>query len=261
MKVRQTREAGILLDREIVTHRLDIGGDGQPGRADDAGHDAGDEHLHHRGLRHHRVEDHRDRRRDDDGEAGRGRRDGGGEFLGIAARAHGRDQEGAERGDAGHRRAGNLGEEHRGADHHHRQAAADEAEQRRGEGDQPARERRHVHDRAGQDEQRDRQQREIGGAVEHDQRRYSTSICGSLHQHHRRHGGEPERDGDRHVDQRQREHAEEHEGDGHGRCLLRRLGLGRSADMLERFLDFEIDKTAVQGVAHAPAAAGRLRRS
>ncbi len=46
--VRQTRdELKFLLDREIVAHRLDIGGDGQAEGADDAGQDAGDEHFDH----------------------------------------------------------------------------------------------------------------------------------------------------------------------------------------------------------------------
>ena len=44
---------------------------------------------------------------------------------------HAGDQDRAERGDVGHRRAGDLGEEQRRADRHMREAAADPAEQRR----------------------------------------------------------------------------------------------------------------------------------
>ena len=155
---------------KVVAHRLPVGGAGKSGAPISAGHDAGDEQFHHRGLCHDRVKDHRDRRRDDDGEARRGGDDRGRDFLGIAASLHRRDQDSAERCHVGHRRAGNLGEEQRRADRHHRQPAAHEADQRRGKSNQPSRDRGGVHDGAGEDEQRDRQQREARGAVEHHQR-------------------------------------------------------------------------------------------
>ncbi len=139
-----------LLDREIVFAGVIIAQPHQPEAANHARNNAGDENLHRRFLRHRGVEDHRDRRRDDDGKARRRRGDGGSEFLGIAARLHRRNQQRAERSDVGDGGSGNLGKEHRRADRHHRQAAADEAEQRGREIDQPARDRRRIHDAAGQ---------------------------------------------------------------------------------------------------------------
>ncbi len=156
-----------LLDRKVVAAREPVGDAHHAQAAEDAGHDAGDEELDHRGAGDHRVEQHRDRRRDDDRERGRRGDHRGRELLAVAAASHRRDQDRAQRRRVGDRRAGDLGEKERRPDRHHRQPAADPAEQRRRERDQPARDARRVHDRARQDEQRDRDQREAGRAVVH----------------------------------------------------------------------------------------------
>ena len=103
----------------------------RPRPAEHAGHDAGHEDAHDRGVRHDGIEDHRDRGRDDHRQRRRRRHDRRRELLRVAAPLHRRDQDRAHGGDVGDGRARDLGEEHRGADGDHRQAAADEAEQRR----------------------------------------------------------------------------------------------------------------------------------
>ena len=184
---------------------------------------------------HHAVEDHRDRRRDDDGEARRGRGDRRGESARIAAPHHRRHDHRAGRGHVGDRRAGDLGEEHRLHDVHMRQPAADEADQRHAEIHQPARDRRRVHDRAGEDEHRDGEQRKALRALVHGQRHVGQHV-GALRQQDRRRGDDAERDGDRHVDEDEDDQRDEHQEDGHVRVpfvnvhLLLDLGdVGRDA--------------------------------
>ena len=109
----------------------------------------------------------------------------------------------------------------RRADRHVREPAAHPAEQRRGEGDQPLRDARRVHDRAGEDEQRDREQREAGRAVVGDDRQVGQDVE-PVRRDHRDDRDDAERHGDRHVDQHQREHGgEQQQHDGH-RAIARR---------------------------------------
>ena len=183
--------------------------------AQHARNDAGDEQLHHRGIGHHRIQDHRNRRRDDHRQRGRRRGDGGREFLRVALLLHRRDQDRAHRGDVGDCRSGDLGEEHRGRDVDHREPALDEADQRRCKRDQPSRQAGRIHDRAGQDEQRNRQQRKAGGAGEHHDRRIEQGVD-AARIHHRRHRDDAQRNRDRHIEQDQPDHAEKHQTDDHG---------------------------------------------
>src|SRR5581483_10635506 len=93
------REPKGLLARKFVFDRVIIGGACHREGADKTGNDSGDEKLHHGRLRHHGVENHRDRRRNDDGEACRRRHGCGCDFLRIAAILHRGDQDRAQRRD------------------------------------------------------------------------------------------------------------------------------------------------------------------
>jgi len=85
----------------------------------------------------------------------------GGELPRVALLFHFRDQHRADRGRVRQGRAGDGAEKGRGGDIDQRQAAADEADQHPGEGDQAAGHAAFGHDRAGQDEERNGQQGEF----------------------------------------------------------------------------------------------------
>ena len=127
----------------------------------------GGEQLDRGLLRRHGVEDHRDRRRDDDGDRARRGDQADGEALVVAALlergidhpAHGDD--GAD-GGVRHR-----AEQFGGRDRRHRERAAHAADDRHDHVDDAPRDAALRHDLAGQHEERNGQQRKIVEAAEH----------------------------------------------------------------------------------------------
>ena len=215
-------EAGERLpgDAERVAQRHELAlGVAAPGRDDegehhqrqadhDAGDDAGHEQLRDRdgaagGVG---IDDRVVARRDDDalGRAADGQVDG--EMVVVALLLHHRDHDRADRRGIGDGRAGDAAEEHRGEDIDHRQAAAHEADEDVGEGDQPARHAALGHQRAGEDEEGDGEQGEIVDAVgdlEEDRLKRQADVEGAGQRRH------AERIGDRHAEHEEDEEAAE----------------------------------------------------
>ena len=129
--------------------------------------DAGGEQLHGGLLRRDRVKDHRDRRRDDDGDRARGGDQAHGKALVVAAlleRGIDHPAHGDDGADGGVRhRAEQFGRRHRG----HRERAAHAADDGHDHGDDAPRDAALRHDLAGEHEERHREQRKIVEAAEH----------------------------------------------------------------------------------------------
>ena len=101
--------------------------------SEDTGYEPGNEQLFHGSAGGNRVEDHRDRRRDDDRERRRRGVDRSRERRRVALTLHFRNQDRPERRDICDGAAGDLRKDHRHSDRDHRQSAAHETDQRRDE--------------------------------------------------------------------------------------------------------------------------------
>ncbi len=132
----------------------------------------------------------------------------------VTALDHLRDHRAADRGNVGDCGPGHPAEKQRGQDRHLPQAAAQAADQRRGQRDQAFGNAAAHHDLAGEDEQRDRDQRRRAGAGGN-----------LLDQHHRRQAevqqggqrGSRQRERHRHADDQQQGEHQEEQGDRHQR--------------------------------------------
>ena len=144
----------VAADREVPHHHH------QRPRHQQAGDDAGEEQRADGGFRGHAVDDHRQRRRDDGTDGGRGRRDRAGRFRVVALALHRLDLDGAEPRRVRDGRAAHAGEDHAADDVRLAQAAAHPADHRLREVEDPVADPRRVHQVAHQDEQRGGQQRE-----------------------------------------------------------------------------------------------------
>ena len=203
-----------LLHRPVEPDRVPVAQAHEAECGEQAGHDARDEHLHHRSARHDRVEDHRDRRRDDDRQRGRGGGHCGREGARVAALLHGGHDDGRGGGHPRDSRARDLREEHVAQHVHLGESAPHPADERLAEVDQPVRDPRGVHDRGGEDEERDRDQRKAGRALV-ERERHVGQARATLGREHRRDRRDAKRHGDRNVDQHQHDHADEDEEADH----------------------------------------------
>ena len=156
-----------MLAREVVLHREDVRLDHEGEPHDDARQDAADQQRADRDADGRAVDHHQDRRRDHDAH-GRG---AGGEAdreaLVVAALDHRRVEDAAERRGVGRAAAGDARQEHADDDVHMREPAAQVADHRHGELDEPLGDAADRHHAAGEEEERQRQQREAVDAVEH----------------------------------------------------------------------------------------------
>ena len=151
-------------------HHLDAGVDQHVDGIDksdqQARQDAGGEQRDRRLLRRQRIEDHRDRRRDDDRDGARRRDQPDREALVVAVLPQRRIDHPADRHDGADRGVRHRAEQLRGRDRRHAERAAHAADQRDHPDHDPARDAALRHDLAGQHEERHRQQREIVEAAE-----------------------------------------------------------------------------------------------
>ena len=130
---------------------------GQHEREQDAGAEACGEQVGHAGLRHQRVDDHRDRRRDDDAERAARHDRAERELQVVAGLAHRRVHHRADGQHRDDRRAGDRGECRARQDAGDRKATGQRLGQCGEDADQSLRDRAARHHVAAQDEQRDRQ--------------------------------------------------------------------------------------------------------
>ena len=146
-------------------HRLDARVDHHIERVDQADQqarqDAGGEQRDRRLLRRQRIEDHRDRRRDDDGDGARRGDQPDREALVVAVLAQRRIKHAADRDDGADRGVRHRAEHLGRRDRRDRERAAHAADQRHHPDHHPARDAALRHDLAGQHEERHRQQREV----------------------------------------------------------------------------------------------------
>ena len=179
----------------------------------EAGQESGGEELADRGARHHAVDHHRQRGRDDRPDGGRRRRDADREARIVARVAHRLDLDRPEPARVGHRGATHAREDDGGADVHLAQAPRHPADERAREAEDALGDAGGVHQVAREDEERHRQQREAVHPVHHAVRHHH---LGHLPREQDEGGrGRGQRHPHRHADQDLREEGHQQEDDQH----------------------------------------------
>ena len=179
-----------------------------------AGQDAADEQVADRFLGRDAVEDHGDRRRDDDVDGAGRRQESARDRDRIALLQQRRIEHPADRRDRGGARAGNRAEHRAGANRGQAEAAANAAEQRQHPVHQPLRNAARRHDRAGQHEERHRNQVVVVGAAEQlglDQAQRQIEHVDEGHRR-RRHQHREDRHAHHQQDDGQQNHCPDHAG-------------------------------------------------
>lgn len=151
----------------IAQARHDENGDDQRQADQQAGQDAGHEHLRHRRAGQHGVDDHRHRRRQDHAQLAAGGHHRRGERTRIAAPLHLGNHHRADGRGGGRGRAADSREEHGGQHRGAAQAALDPADQRQAQVHQPPGDAAGLHQAPGQHEERHGHQRERVHRLEH----------------------------------------------------------------------------------------------
>ncbi len=162
-----------------------------------AGDDAGDEEATDGGVGGDRVDDHDDRRRDQDPQGPGGADDADAELHRVALLDHGRQQDRTDRHHRGRAGAGDRGKQGAGDDAAEGQAAAQVTDQGGGEADHALGHPAMGEEVAGQDEERDRHDLELLDAGEELHRHRLHRDLG--HGEEEGEDGQAEGDGDRHA--------------------------------------------------------------
>ncbi len=184
----------------------------QPG--EDAGEHAGRENRWHRhARRHHRIDDERDRRRNENIGRGRCTHHAGDERPRIAVLDHAARDHAADGRRGRGTRAGDSADHHRDQHGDGRERAAPRADKRGGEAHQPQRDAGAIEHRAHEDEHRDRDQRILGNAGVDVGRHGHDALAADPDRETAR---EAERNADRHRAEQHQHEGEEQERADHG---------------------------------------------